>query len=865
MSNDIAIYDFQDYLLNTIAPKYFKVEDSNLLRVGMLGYVNELFSSNMESNAFRMSELADEFLPNTAKLKSSIYRYASFVKYENLYATPAKAPIAIVLKEDDILKVSEVYTNRREFILDKYMTIRIGEYPFMLPYDVRVTVTDTLNGINYLGEYIIDDDNPNNINPYIPIQAIQSDEYSGRYVYIMMECRQVERSRFEEYLGANSEVERMKFNFEFNGDMSDFKIYYSEPGSDKYIILDKVLEHGVASDNKFCYYYYEHDEQYNSSKLTISFSDKIGHFIPERGSRLVMDVYTTQGNSGNFNYRGKSTNVIVSDSRFNYEGVVFNTNILGDSVGGKDSKSLTEISEDVTSSMLTINSINTDTDLNFFFRTHYNSEINFVKKREDVLRRVYTAFSKLTSKDMLISSNTLSLVFNSMDIDPGSMIKTIRSSQSMIYSDDNTTTRTKIRSLGDEVKDFEYFNPFTHVVDIESYSTKTYLPSISNYSRIVPKYTNRNTPVHPMSNEIYILRDALLSDEYVISFEVLVTDTGYLSDNMKVYLSLAGYYIKMDIVDMTLETIKFECRLKTNDKFDSESRIRIVNSLRYENELIPDCGIPISNVDMGIYFFLPKGVLAHEIESDEFTHTFKDELDLKDHNLAVMYGRVDPFNIALDLSDIVRPVVSYDVVGGGDGYSIELKGIPLLKMDYKRDPEILMDIYKKIYRYDTNIRSFRHLLDNHEIALKFINTHGRTNVFRYQNGQLMESNNITIRFNVSLHSYVGVDLEDLKYKIQMYVTKYVENLNLEDPTSYNIYISNLIRFLERDFTRIKYLEFLGINKTGPETQVIEFKEIPFDELEYDVIDDNVPEYLNVGYTYHEDRNFYEPNVEITFK
>ena len=76
--------------------------------------------------------------------------------------------------------------------------------------------------------------------------------------------------------------------------------------------------------------------------------------------------------------------------------------------------------------------------------------------------------------------------------------------------------------------------------------------------------------------------------------------------------------------------------------------------------------------------------------------------------------------------------------------------------------------------------------------------------------------------------------------------KNVEDIN--NGANNAIYVSNLIRALEDEFSSIKYIKFGGIRgltNFGLETQVIENKTVNFEDLSYSERRNFVPEYLTI--------------------
>ena len=94
------------------------------------------------------------------------------------------------------------------------------------------------------------------------------------------------------------------------------------------------------------------------------------------------------------------------------------------------------------------------------------------------------------------------------------------------------------------------------------------------------------------------------------------------------------------------------------------------------------------------------------------------------------------------------------------------------------------------------------------IDAKLYNSYGRsTNFLIGTDNELIDTINIALHFDVYLNA--GADILDVDKKLKNFIKDYVETIN-SDGTN-NLYISNLIRELEKNFSEVNHLRFRGIN------------------------------------------------------
>ena len=193
IKNGTSIYDLKDFMINTIAPKYFdNVKSLSELNVGLFGYITDILGSSVNDSFFTITSLFKEIFPNQAELPESIYNHAILYQLSNIFANPASMKFAILISEASIIERSTTGTDYLYFDMDQNMTFNINGLTYMLDYDIRIYSSKTINGYTHRAQYIMD--HTNSIsglnNPYIRCQ-IYNGSNGKPYIYIEVLLHQV--------------------------------------------------------------------------------------------------------------------------------------------------------------------------------------------------------------------------------------------------------------------------------------------------------------------------------------------------------------------------------------------------------------------------------------------------------------------------------------------------------------------------------------------------------------------------------------------------------------------------------------------------------------------------------------------------
>jgi hypothetical protein len=130
----------------------------------------------------------------------------------------------------------------------------------------------------------------------------------------------------------------------------------------------------------------------------------------------------TEGSDGNFDvYEGKNIVSIQNNEKWSYtNSYITAAKPVGASANGADESDPDTLQELATEGYRTANALTTDNDLEEYFNNYKyryaDTDILFIKKRDDVYERVFSAFTILRNGDEVYKTNTLNLLCNLYDL-----------------------------------------------------------------------------------------------------------------------------------------------------------------------------------------------------------------------------------------------------------------------------------------------------------------------------------------------------------------------------------------------------------------------------------------------------------------
>jgi len=424
---DSTSYNIESHWLE-IASKYFNIDQSNteainFLKAGFFGYFNEIAANEVKNAVYHRKVLYNEHFLNTASFKNSILNFAKLYNVPLLSSTPASMSITFAVKKTDLINSSmktEIESTSLsklktyEIIVDKDYDFSIQNYIFKLPYNVQIIIAETTDADNPSFSAVYKDDGTFPFmkldNPYI---TTWQDTVSGEpYIFFIFDIFQMELSSTAVTIDTSDTIDSLFYNISFSDQLAYFEVWYFHNSIE--VKLNTYFNNTFTprNDEYFCYYNFIDD-----GKLQISFSNLSNNFRPASNSTILVKTYTTKGKEGNLNYLGEVTYNFSNSSSTSFSKMAVQVATVNQSFGGKNELTTTEMKQTIIEEIKTRNSLITDSDLEIYFKnlnnvSLNNSEITFMKRRDDLLKRVYSAFLLLRdSNQMLIPTNTIPKIF----------------------------------------------------------------------------------------------------------------------------------------------------------------------------------------------------------------------------------------------------------------------------------------------------------------------------------------------------------------------------------------------------------------------------------------------------------------------
>ena len=861
-----SLYDIKDFALNVLGPKYFPEDVIEGYNVGFLGYSLDFMTTVTEDAFNTVPIVSTEMFPNLAQMPNSIYNYASLFQEDNLLATPSTMECILLLPMDSLLQHSNVGSDGsyRQFILDQRTQVDVEEHSFILDYDILITMRpyrkDYIVTCSYLREY--NNDISNVVNPYIKYQKYN---YNGtKYIAMLVKMRRCSKFEYTTRVIDNDRINITTIKVPFTDQLAGFEVFYRDSTDKKFIQLQKRLVNSKAIKEPFCYYKLK-----DNKTIELSFTTRENYFKPVFNSEIKVEYYTTSGSESNFElYTGHEVNVYRNNEKYENNAKVPVIAITESaSTAGKDIPDLIELRDRVADCFATVDSYTTESDL----QRHFNSfdilndvRVNFIKKREDIFDRLYTAFS--IGKDSYGSyykTNTLQLKIYNSQFDhqfEQSDRKLLKPSNTFIYDGDSTKRMIKVDpnevlDLGFNHK-FVYQNPFLMTVSNNG-TVGYYLNNINDKIQLDYEYVNDSSMVQFICNNLYVYRSSLNGGNtynfklYLTATDVdiespMIDEFGNDTNRLHVIISFlfkngkeAGF-LECTKTSFDKEKLRyvFEGELTTDDFISDTETVRLFGLKDFSDGSDRVIMVPMTNLKVNIYTLF-------EYESGNTNHAYTHIKGLENTTLTNKYTTEEKRVELITPLNMLKSHMSWEKDEYDSPY-ILIRDVPVIQWKEKIDDEDIeefnrfLSILSSQYDYMNEIMSKK--TNNYSVDMKFYNTYGRSNNFVIgEEQELLNHVNATIELKVC--PYVKSEGAELVQNMKMFIKEYFENINKEK--NEGIFISNLIQELENKFSGIRYLKFLSINGYSNDCQSIENVAVDVTNLNKEDRITFVPEYLNI--------------------
>jgi hypothetical protein len=396
-------YDIYSKLM-LIASKYFDVQNEDFLKTGLFGYVTESMASIARDSSIHKTMLYNESFLNTAVMPKSVYNWAKMFGVSITAATPSYAEIQVTIPIESLIfatastipnaskygtEVTTTFGQKQMMILDRENQFIAGEFKFTLERSILI-FREGLDGI--ITVKYCQTESPTTLLHEISNFYIKTYTTTDNYISFVVRAYQYDLVNIEKQISSSSFLDTKIHLFNFNDQFVGAKLNYEKNGRTTPLELRFSNISSPTASKNFAYY-----NLVDTNSLQISFSSASGDFIPTANSTLKLQLYTTKGAEGNITFTG---DVIFRLQEESLKNIPILCNFFNDiSIGGVDAPNISRIKSTIINEISTRDVIVTETDLNNYFliltsllETVNDGKITFIKKRDDILRRVFSAY-----------------------------------------------------------------------------------------------------------------------------------------------------------------------------------------------------------------------------------------------------------------------------------------------------------------------------------------------------------------------------------------------------------------------------------------------------------------------------------------
>jgi hypothetical protein len=888
-------YDVQANLL-LLAQNYFGADAASALKVGVFGFMVEGMAQIARDGMFHRDFLYNELFLNTARLPESIYNWAKLFGFDVAAATPATAQVALGIKKSDAIAASSPPAGSPLESGALQLTIEVGDsfYAGSFEYHLKMPVVVMFQPVG--GDYAFSAQQllggpfgaSATDSPYV--KTWEENIGGVTYIFLLLQVYQMGQTNYTFQTYSKDQSEPVIFTSSYQDQLSSIFVYYLSPevqGTPENVayVAEWMAENGsmnplinpadadaqitiplpayfndttTPSDMYYCFYSFPSDGTVN-----IFFSTSPTDFRPSFGSRVKLSVWTTKGSAGNFAFSGQTT-AQFSNSSLN-SATTF-VNMLTDSSGGMDKPTLLEVKQGVINKLLERNALCTETDLNLFFNdlsvsTAVNgSSVQFIKKQDDVLRRIFSAFVLLRdSNGWPVPTNTISFDYPIGQLEADGYV--ILPGTVIVY--DASLRTYRILSEGEYPEDLVassaaivYTVPYLMEISYSPYPALYYFDNSADIdSQLTYFYLNQQVSDKFSVSDVTIQRNSLLDSSYTVSLSL--TTTIPLADVpgsivvrgiLRPSGGAAVGWFNFDLVDSS--NLVFSKRISTDDTFNSNNDFKLqgITSL-YNPAYTGDVWVGEDLVlEVGVFYASPT---ASVVPSDNLFGLMADLPALGIYLVAAMRTAAE-ITFCSSLGDFMSSTFSVNQAG-----IFRIRSVPVVRTDYFSSYDNYQDFYSAMRSYAQLIMSnFQMLENNTQVDLKLYNTYGISVLHG------IDTTGLSLSLSIALAGSVSYSVA-LDVAIKTAIMNYVESCSSSADDT--ISVSNLMVSLMAQFSEIKFIEFGSVN--GSTQQKIQSLYPDLTSMTAEQTINYVPEYLNVSLAaanYQETGSF-NPNIVITYE
>ena len=832
-----------------IANKYSEIDNEDYLKAGLFGYITESLSMIMRDSSIHKSMLYKESFLNTAVMPKSIYNWAKMFNININKATPAYADIELVINKNNLSTMVDMKTldnysgefgfvddkNVKAFVINKKDPIIADEYTFMLEHSIKI-YRHSSGDNDFSAEYILTEKETTN---YQKLKTNILTVYpAGNNIIIKARAYQYKINKISKQIPNNSILNTKNHVFNFEGQFSNITVSYERANLGEQNIECRYSNINNKEIGNFCYYNLN-----DPNEIQISFSNSEDAFMPKSNDILNVYIYTTEGSNVPSYFSGDGV-LIQSDEDFKKYPIIVRFNPV-DIIGGQDVPSLNKIRDTIINEISSRNVIITESDLNNYFtiltsllESVNDGKVTFIKKRDDIIRRLFSAY--LLIRDGMdddgnpAESNFISrcVPTNTIDIDFPISKNASRPFGTIARHKSDIITEYVYAPTSNGLDDY-YVIPFYMYISLNPIKKVKYLYNLvdtevgSHFSSITISGNTSNGyyMIPTTTTVIRSLTGRFAASEYTVTFNYSTNfdAASYFSSKTENTLSIKKDGSIIADIKNNEWTVYSEQQEDNKSLFNTAITVKIPvaeNEFDFASGSTKQINIKSGETSIGI----PENVIL-ELEASPIANgtTFKFKT-VTDDNIS-LFQNLDN----LLFSDIIINTETED--SNSTIKSITVKDVPVVHSSYfkNRSAENTDKFINQLFTYINILKeNIDKLETNTFFDIKFYNTYGTAHIYDTL------TTNTKVSFNIVLQN--DYKDESLYSNIRSEIKSYIRRLVDESNKTNSLRISSIITLTDSTFNEyIDHIEFMGLNDSF--NQYI--KKLDIDESL------QVPEWLNI--------------------
>lgn len=839
-----------DILLNlvSIAKKYnLDITKDTFLRTGNFAYLTEMGSKIIQNSILSKQIESNELFASTAINPESLVQLCRSFNIDVTQAEPAYGTLELTINLNDATNQQYILTEKSSgleerygeeissfpvpnaIIIDRGTKFQAGSINFYLERSIIIWM-DSLTG-RWVAKYITTE------NKRTEFQSLSTNYLETRirihngvsYLTVFPRVYQFDVQTLQRLIHKSEIVYTSVINFAYEDNYIGARLFYNLNNSRNVNRTEIPLSTNLINKDPFI--------EAIGGKLSIAFPNSLDSFKPSANSVLTLETYTSKGNAGNLTY-SKPLSVIHNEkATHKYQMVAYLKNGL--SYGGADEPTIDQLRDLFINQVSSRNIIATSSDLNLYFSrlknlisTISNSDVLFIKKRDDILKRYYDAFllfrdnknysvdttnGDASSYNNVVDSGYLSSViptytFERVRFNESFASQSIKFGHNVLAPNSNEETAAFVS--GSNNKD-AYMVPFYIHVTTNPINSVHYIFNRTNeVSPLTLLDRGTGSSIWTMPTEVSIERTAVNQDYYTLKFNFETINS----------IRAGDYKYKLSIFQVGNSLLKSNIELQkvavTNREYRNESTDEDINYVQIESKIYVDKDDEFKFGDT-----ISQNLILDGEPKQVFSQVkFKIEVfDNSDNNLQIA-AESDYVTLFIDLQDVMYSDIKINVNEANNLIdSIDIYDVPVVHSSYLNGNNDISFFVDQMFTFIDLLKESQRNIDQSEmINIKFYRSYGVSELYS------TTKTNLDLRLDIMSKLTNISEAKALVDAIRVFVDSY----NVNKIFRYSDLVTDI---MNSDLGNYIYnINFRGLNGTWEQT------------VDY-IGDDSIyyPEYFNI--------------------